>query len=371
MKIAINLTFLYNNFATGLGKHSQGLLEGLAKENLLQDFTIYINPSFESTLIKHFPEAKYIIVNSHKINRYIDSYIRNYKVIRLIEKCSFDLILNPYHESSLFFSKGIPSVTVVHDLTFKRVNIISSKIGFILAEIGHFRIVKNSSHLITPSTFIKEDILKFYPKTDSSKISVVFNAVEVSHSGFSRVSEIGEKEYLLCGNNHAIHKNYPTLLKAFSLIKDVIPHNLVIFGGKTRKVTPFIYEYIMNNNLNERVFVLDSLTDAEISYLYKNASILISPSLSEGFGRVPVEAGIQKVPVLISNESCHKEITMDLCHYYEPATCEKALSLEILKLLKNPPSDERLDNISIIFAEKYSSAPLARRLYNILTSIVN
>ncbi|MDO8499145.1 MAG: glycosyltransferase family 1 protein [bacterium] len=69
---------------------------------------------------------------------------------------------------------------------------------------------------------------------------------------------------------------------------------------------------------NDSVVFTGFVSDDELDNLYKNASLLVMPSLYEGFGLPPLEAMRQGVPVASSNRSSLPEILRNAAIYFDP-----------------------------------------------------
>ncbi len=129
-------------------------------------------------------------------------------------------------------------------------------------------------------------------------------------------------------------KDYPTMLKAFSIVLKETPANLIIIGdGEERsKVENIIKELNISNN----VFLL-GFQKNPLKYMTK-ADIFILSSRLEGFPNVLVEAMACGVPVVSTDcQSGPNEIIEDgKSGLLVPVGDEKAISEAIIKLLENP-----------------------------------
>ena len=151
-----------------------------------------------------------------------------------------------------------------------------------------------------------------------------------------------------------------TLLKAFNLIKENIEETLVFCGGyKDEGVFEAMRTFISQNNLSDRVQLLFRVTDEERNWLLTHASLFVTPSLFEGFGRTPVEAAICKIPVISTKETSLYEATLGLCNYVENAKDEKELAGLILKKLQEPDSMDKLSEFAEVLKENYAPEQLA------------
>ena len=232
-------------------------------------------------------------------------------------------------------------------------------------------VIKHSDRLTTISSFVKNDILKEYPFVDRNKIQPVHCSVVVG-TPQENISPL-EHKYLLYVSSFLKHKNVITLVRAFNILKDRIPHKLVLIGRVNDYWKENVEPYIFENRLCDRIVHLaKGVTDDELARWYKYADLFVHPSYMEGFGYPPVEAAILGAPVITTKETSLEEVTMGLLNYYEPATDEHALADKILDVLDNRPSREKLNVISEMYQKEYDYKIIAQELYNeILTTVKN
>lgn len=223
-------------------------------------------------------------------------------------------------------------------------------------------VIRRSDRLTTISAYVKDDVLKEYPYVSSGKIQPVHCSVVV---GFSKDNASLNEKYLLYVSSFLKHKNVFTLVKAFNLIKDIIPHQLVIIGRVNDYWNENVVPYIEDNHLDSRiVHIANGVTDDELATWYKHADLFVHPSYMEGFGYPPIEAAILETPVLTTRETSIPEVTMDLLNYYEPATDHNSLAKQILDVLGHRPTAERLIEISGIYKKEYDYRKIAKELYD-------
>ena len=96
-----------------------------------------------------------------------------------------------------------------------------------------------------------------------------------------------------------------------------------------------------------------TVTDAELSELYKHAQSLVFPSLMEGFGLPPLEAIENGCPVIVSDIPIFHEILGNAALYFNPHRVE---SLE--KILKQAAIKRPAVDTSVL--KKYSWKKMAR-----------
>jgi glycosyltransferase involved in cell wall biosynthesis len=108
------------------------------------------------------------------------------------------------------------------------------------------------------------------------------------------------------------HKNLRTLVNAFHLIQDRIPHHLLIVGGLYHTTNDTGLPVIVRElGLTKRVHFLQEVPDEDLPVLYSLSELFVFPSLSEGFGLVLVEAMARGIPILATNHKVIAEVCSD------------------------------------------------------------
>lgn len=265
--------------------------------------------------------------------------------------------------TSLFCNKRI--IRVVHDIQQLR-----TEHG---KELWKYRILwplvlLKSYKIITISEFVKKDILKTYPFIPFSKLKVIHNSI-ILNKPKTKVRPIPEK-YILYISRLVDYKNVITLIKALNILKNNIPHKLVIIGKSTNYWEKEVLPYIKEKKLESRILhIKEPISEDDIIQYYSCADLFIHPSLMEGFGYPPVEAAILGTPVLTTKETALYEVTMGLVNYYEPPTSEKTMAEKIKELLQVPISEEKLTEISMKLQQQYEYKQQAEKIYNYLKDV--
>ena len=128
------------------------------------------------------------------------------------------------------------------------------------------------------------------------------------------MKELAEKPYILYVGNDYPHKNLKRLNLAFKkVVEDGLDYQLIL-------ITEFVSEQELDN-------------------LYRNASLFVFPSLSEGFGLPPLEAMARGVPVVSSSATSLPEILGDAAIYFNPLDID-----DMAEKIKKALLDEGLRN---------------------------
>jgi glycosyltransferase involved in cell wall biosynthesis len=135
-------------------------------------------------------------------------------------------------------------------------------------------------------------------------------------------------------------KDFPSLIRAFALVKQQYPVKLIILGQGDELLA--LEELVRELELVDDVAFPGFVTNP-YSYMSK-AKMLVMTSIYEGFGNVLVEAAIAGTPVVATNcESGPAEILEDGKYGELVAVGDvPGLAAAMISTLKNPRNPDRL-----------------------------
>jgi glycosyltransferase involved in cell wall biosynthesis len=221
---------------------------------------------------------------------------------------------------------------------------------------------KLARHIITVSEFSKNELVK-YAGFDDAKITVIYNAGEhikrFGEPDDTFIAKIEQfKPYCLAVSSLAVNKNFNGLGKALNKITD-LHHHMLIAGSKLT--------VLQENGQEDNMIYLGYVSNEELQYLYRNASLFIFPSFYEGFGIPPLEAMALGCPVIASDTTAMPEILGNASAYFNPYDATD-MSVKIDLLLKNNDELTKLKNAGYRQSQAFNWTDSALRMYNILTS---
>jgi len=113
-------------------------------------------------------------------------------------------------------------------------------------------------------------------------------------------------------------KNHKYLLDAFEILWGKgLDINLCIIGRIGWEIEMLTQRINRISKSNNRLILFSDLNDKELLYSYKNAKMLLFPSIVEGFGLPIVESLTNGLPVLASNTPIHREVGGDKIGYFD------------------------------------------------------
>jgi glycosyltransferase involved in cell wall biosynthesis len=181
-----------------------------------------------------------------------------------------------------------------------------------------------------------------------SKTHVVYHGLS---SLFQQKGETGDARFepgypfILSVSTINPHKNYDTLIRAFSRIidsPDLSMYHLVIVGGIGRQSTyDMLVRLVAELDLVAKVHLLGEVEHGLLPAYYRAAEIFVLPSRLETFGNPLVEAMATGTPIVASNLPVCREICRDAAVYSDTEDHE-SLAKNMEDLLRNSPIRQQL-----------------------------
>jgi len=268
-----------------------------------------------------------------------------YKLRNIAGKGGFDV----YHETGAFpFLKNtdLPTVMTIYDLSlvkFQHCHPIDRVRNFERHFYNRANIVE---HFITISEFVRQEIIETL-HIAPEKVTAIPLGVENSFQKMpeSIVSQYLKKRqlpnrYILTVGTHEPRKNIATLIRALANTRE--DHVLISIGWPGWLNTEF-HQEVRRLKMEDRVICLGHVPDDELVLLYSGASLMVYPSLYEGFGLPILEAMACGCPVICSSTSSMPEVAGDaailvspedeiaLAEAIDKAMEDKILSQELIK----------------------------------------
>jgi len=264
------------------------------------------------------------------------------------------------------------TVTTMHDLTTMRfVNPDKQALVYKFKQGVYKWVVKKvarkSNALITPSEFVKQDIVA-YTSVNSSKITVTYEAAEAITDTSEPVSGLQNKRFIMYIGRPTPHKNLPRLIEAFAQLKGQHPDLQLVLAGKFDSNYAHIKQNAESKQIANIVFT-DRVSEGQLRWLYEHCEAYIFPSLSEGFGLPGLEAMVHGAPVVSSNATCLPEIYGDAAHYFNPLNIQ-SMSDAINEVLTDQNLRQTLITAGRSQAARYSWQRMTKQTLDIYNQLL-
>jgi glycosyltransferase involved in cell wall biosynthesis len=234
---------------------------------------------------------------------------------------SIDVFWSPNYNAPIT-SRGRLVVTV-HDVNHLALpDLLESRLKRAYAKLMFANVKRRAARVICVSKFTASELTRL-TGLEPNQITVVHSGLSASWTAPSDSPRPIAAPYILFVGNVKPHKNLGRLLQAFGLIKDRIPHTLVIVGKREGIVTPDHAAVAAAERLGHRVVFTDEVPEERLRAYYAHADLLVFPSLYEGFGFPPLEAMAMGIPVAASTAASIPEICGEAAAYFDPHSIDE------------------------------------------------
>lgn len=369
MKIGFDAKRIFYN-STGLGNYSRFVVKTLSKFLPENSYQLYspgkgkVDFQTEKNISVSYPNGSF--------SKAFSALWRSKLILKQLEDENVDLFHGLSNELPISIGKThIKSIVSIHDLIFILYPKWYSLSDRIVHKIKVKNAVKNADAIIAISEQTKDDIIKLL-KVNPEKIKVIYQSCEDS---FKQDYSQEEKEkvldkyqlpssFLLNVGTIEARKNLLTIIKSLNF------HDLplVVVGHQT-KYAEKVKNYIQENNLENRVYFLENISNKELAIIYQLANIFCYPSYYEGFGIPIIEALYSKTPVITNKNGCFKEAGGPNSIYID---CDdpKMLAEKINLLLKDKVLYEETVEKGYKFVQKFNDEVIANDLIELYQQVL-
>jgi len=306
--IVINATNI-GRALNGIGVYTLSLLKALSTMETGLNFIVYLNKNCEP----HLREITFPDNFRANILRLLYANYLSIKHRKLL------IFTTSQAEACLFRSNQVITIHDVIPLLFRE---------FHKKQYYFFRYVlkyalRAVKCVITPSRHSQGLIKEIY-RIPAGKIQVIPNGIQAGYKIAPGYCMLEKDQFILYTGRISPMKNIAGIFKAFARIKDKIPHKLVIVGEEKSEIEKEIHAGRLSKEEveNKRIIFKGHIPDGELQALMKQASLLIFPSLYEGFGLPPLEAMACGCPVVVSNAASLPEVCGSAAYYVDPYRIE-------------------------------------------------
>ncbi len=243
--------------------------------------------------------------------------------------------------------------------------------------------VHQADVVATVSEYSRRQIANYYD-IEESQIRVIsegaradFRVLEAGNETAETLKRYGlgaTDAFLLYVGGISPHKNLTRLVQAFETIARESPDIKLVLVGDF-KDDPFFSAYpelksiVAKLGLEARVIFTGFIPDLELARFYNAATLLVFPSLEEGFGLPAIEAMSCGTPVAASNCSSLPEVLGDAGCFFDPLDTEN-IAGTVLSILQNDDVRRTMREKGLKRAERFLWKNAASDLLAVFNELV-
>lgn len=348
MKIGIDASCWSNK--RGFGRFTRELLEALIIEDSKNEYLFFVDRETAET--DEFPvKVKKIVANTEFSPTQAASAESSrsakdlWAMSREVLKHKIDIFFSPAVYSYFPIFNRTKIIVTLHDVIADHHPelIFPNKKSHLFWRLKQNIAIRQASLILTVSENAKEQIIEYF-NLPESRLRVITEAArsvftilphdEKMNEALQRHHLKKDEKFLLYVGGISPHKNLNTLIDAFQRLDGV---KLVLVGDY--KDDPFFSAYpalkkqVEELGLTEKIFFAGFVEDIDLAYLYNAATLVVLPSLEEGFGLPAVEAMACGTPVAASNRGSLPEVLGDAGVFFEPLDVENMA--DVIKQILN------------------------------------
>ncbi|MGY1606873.1 MULTISPECIES: glycosyltransferase family 4 protein [unclassified Geodermatophilus] len=318
-------------------------------------FTALVNAGTELPLDWFPGEVRRIPMSGR--NRVVWAVAESLVVGPVGRRLGADVLHSPANFGPVF--QALPTVLTVHDLLSFRLPDVAGPIGRPVGVLCR-RAARAASRVLTDSQASAADISEFIG-IGPERVDVVPLAAgrpappDPADRLPAAVPDTGRPLVLSTGNRLP-HKDFPTLLRAWSQVPADGRPLLVVTGSQgDDPLRPLVTELGLEND----VVLLGWVTRGELEALFARADLYVCPSLFEGFGLPVLEAMQRGCPVVASDIPVLREVGGDAARYVAPGD-PRTFAAAVQELIASPGQRAALSAAGRARAGRFSWETTAR-----------
>jgi len=370
MKIAINAAIL-DDRPSGLGTYTLNVILGLSRitQNPLLVFTaqpgLFVRCNLETIKISQRLQPK--LGKFAGIYRFFwTQFVLPFRIVE--SKCDF--VYHTAHYLALF--TRVSQIMTIHDLVpFKYPTRHILQFLYFKFLIPVF--LRKARTIVTVSENTKKDLCAYY-RIPAKKIAVVYNGFssELFNNNIDlRRGTVRNKQpgYILFVGASYFHKNGERVIKAFKNIVDSTSNSLYIVGGRKQYIQ-VLKRLSSSLGIADRVKFFDYAEPITLKQFYQDATLLLFPSLYEGFGMPPLEAMACGCPVVASNTSSIPEVCGEAALYVNPYDIGN-IAEGVTRVLNDTDLRARMIYLGLQRSKLFSWQSSAQQISNIINKAIS
>lgn len=353
---------------TGVGFYTKGVIEALTEIPELELRGHFfrglgVAPELPSSPNLHFSSNSWLVGQSVKALRKVGIRLP----WELLAGRRADVLLFPDFTSwpSLF---GSPKVLTVHDLTFiDHPEYVQEKnLRYLRRYVKHD--AQRASLVLTVSDFSRQRIIEVFGLPPEKVLAEPIPPPQAAKATPASGQPSG---FILYIGTVEPRKNVAGLVEGYLSLPPAVRsrHRLVLAGGQGWQSENTIARIQELESQGENIVMTGYVSDQQRASLYKEAAVVVVPSIYEGFGMPILEAMSYGTPVAVSDIPVFKEVAGQAALYFDPNS-DQSIKNALAKVLSDKALAKRLSTAGSNRLKDYSWQTVAQELYAHIRELV-
>jgi glycosyltransferase involved in cell wall biosynthesis len=388
LRIGVDATCWGN--ARGYGRHARGLLSTLVHLDQSNRYAFFLDseaylptlpPEAEIRLVRSsMPTTVAASTNGHR------SLADLWRMSRALSGREFDLLLFPTIYSYVPVFSRAKKIVMIHDVIAEKypdLTVPRSAARFFWktkVAMGRWQ----ADAVATVSDYSRRGIMEHFGLS-ADKVFVVGEANDPAFCTIDdpqpspRLRSLGvvdKGRFIIYVGGFGPHKNLEALIETFAKLSkqsDFTDARLVMVGEYEKEVFhsyfTTIKRLVETAGLKDRVIFTGYLPDDELAVLLNLSTVLVLPSLMEGFGLPAIEAAACGCPVIATRESPIPKLLSDGGIYIDPGK-PGDLELALTSVLQSPMLRQQMGGAGLAAAGRLTWDAAARQMIDVMQQVV-
>ena len=386
MRIGVDGTCWHNR--RGYGRHSRALLRSLVRQDRSNEYTLLLDSALpaerlpEGCKVRVVPSSVPTVQAASAEGR--RSLADLWRMSQALSAPDFDLILFPTIYSYVPVWAKARKLVMVHDViaeTYPQLTVPRRTARFFWnakSLLGRWQ----ADALVTVSEFARQGIVERFG-LDRSRVFVVGEAAEPVfrklerpqiNSRLAGLGIDGRSRLVVYLGGFSPHKNLEALVDSFAQIarrEDFTDVRLVMVGDNSGDAF-FTYcgtitDRVKELGLQDRVIFTGFFADEDLVVLLNLATVLVLPSLMEGFGLPAVEAAACGCPVIATKASPLPQLLNGGGIFIEPGRDQ--ITAALLQVLSSSVLRNQLAQAAFTAAGRLTWDAAADQMMNVIRTM--
>jgi glycosyltransferase involved in cell wall biosynthesis len=370
----------------GFGRHTRCLLTALRQIDTENEYTFFVDSRAAADALATIAPVRFVQTSTPTIDaasahgsRTLSDLVR---MSRAMADRSIDVLLFPTAYSYVPVFSRSKKLMVIHDVTAERFPglTLESRRARWLWNAKSMMARRQADTIATVSEYSRKALVAQFG-LDIDRIHIigeasdpVFRRLEHPRATARLVSLglAGTRRLVVYVGGFSPHKNLPQLVEAFGHLADrtdCLDVDLVLVGEEEREAFFTCYQevrdLIRTLGLDPRVVVTGFLQDDDLVTLLNLATVLVLPSMAEGFGLPAIEAAACGCPVIATKESPLPELLGDAGIYIDPRDPAELLDA-LNRVLTSEERQGQMRRAGLAAASRLTWAAAARDLVQLM-----